>query len=141
MNQEIINRANQLLNCKEYGHELTWDKAVRFAKEEAEEKAAEKAAEQATRARKVMLWNQYKAELRAAGCSEQAMKTLASGDSSLFFNLPGFIAVGRIQFSSTAKEAAVKAAIRKLWLAIGYGEPDFRAETYTKQSYIKWGLK
>lgn len=137
MNQEIINRANQLLNCKEYGHELTWERAIRFAQEEAEEKAAE----QAARARKVALWNQYKAELRAAGCTEQAMKTLASSDSLMFFNLPGFIAVGRIQFSSPTKEAAVKAAIRKLWLAIGYGEPDFHAETYTKQTYVKWGIK
>jgi hypothetical protein len=137
MNQAIINRANQLLNDKEYGHELTWDKAVRFAQEE----AAEKTAAQAERARKATLWNQYKAELRAAGVtSEAAMKVLAPTDAEAFSNLPMVIAIGRIQFTSTAKKAAVKAAITKLWAAIGYGQPDFTAETYTKQTYVKWGF-
>lgn len=137
MNQAIIDRANQLLNDKEYGHELNWDKAIRFAQEEADDRAKA----QADRGRKIALWNEYKAELRAAGVAETAMKVLAPTDSCSFSDLPGLIAIGRIGFSSPAKEQAVKAAIRKLWLAIGYGEPDFNAETYTKQSYIKWGLK
>ena len=141
MQSEITKRANQLMGCKEYGHELTWEKAIRFASEESEEKAWEAAKREAEKARKVALWNEYKADLRAAGASEAAIKVLAPANCEAFRDLPAFIAVGRIQFSTPEKEIAIKSAIRKLWLAIGYGEPDFCAETYTKQSYIKWGLK
>lgn len=121
MNQAIINRANQLLNDKEYGHELNIDKALRLAQEEADERAQC----QAEKSRKAALWNEYKADLRAAGVSEQAMKTLATSSPALFFQLPELIAIGRIGFSSKEREVAVKAAMRKLWVAAGYGEPQF----------------
>lgn len=138
MNEEaIIKRANQLLGDPEYGHELTWERALYFAREEAKDAAAERA----EKARKAALWAAYKQELRDAGVtSDAAIRALAPTDRDRFIDLPGRIAVGRIGFSSPEKETAVKAAIRKLWLAIGYGEPDFRPETYTGQTYVRWGI-
>lgn len=139
--QAIIKRANQLLDDPEYGHELTWERALYFAREEAKDAAKDAAKEREEKARKAALWAAYKQELRDAGVtSDAAMKALAPTDRDRFIDLPGLIAVGRIGFSSPEKEVAVKAAIRKLWLAIGYGEPDFRPETYTGQTYVKWGI-
>lgn len=120
----ITERASQLLNDPEYGYELNWDKAVRIAREEEEEKLAA----QQEQARKRVLWAQYKAELAAAGVTGEAFKNFTSKE--YFNDLPEMIAYGQIRFTTKAKEIAVEAAIRKLWLAIGYGEPRFNKADY-----------
>ena len=73
------NRANKFyaeFGAEASGHARDWARAESYARQEAEDKAQA----QAARAEKIALWAEYKAALRAAGVSEQAMRVLAPAE-------------------------------------------------------------
>lgn len=134
------NRANEIyagFEPEASGHARDWARAESYAHQEAEDKAQA----QSERARKVALWAEYKVALRAAGVSEQAMRVLAPADAAAFLQLPESISLGRIAFSSEEKAIAIKSALRVLWLALGYGEPNFAPfdfETERNRKHQDW---
>ncbi len=116
MAQTTQQRASELMADKEYGHELTPERALRLAQEEANEEAQRLADEYRERE----LLDGFRRALIAAGVAPQSAKTLADR----YLDLPDMIQSHRLQFSDAYKAAAVTAAIRNLYAALGFGEPD-----------------